>query len=69
MLVTRVPVPPGAALEFGKTPGTAYIVISGVMEFQVSRRSGMHVEYADHCRWESGPYGIPSLPGRWLDAS
>lgn len=67
VLVTRMTVPPGDDLAFVNTPGTAYIVLSGVMEVQVSRRSGMHVEYADPCGRVSGPDGIPLLPGSDAD--
>lgn len=54
--VTRLTVAPGADIVSSYTPHTAYIVLSGVLEFQQPLRGGFYMEYPALCQPENGVY-------------
>ena len=54
--VTRQTVSPGADVVSSHAPYTAYIVVSGAMEFQRPMRGGWHMEYPALCQPENGVF-------------
>jgi hypothetical protein len=56
VVVTRDTVAPGATVASSGAPNTAYIVVSGVLEFQQPLSGGFHLEHPAHCQPENGVF-------------
>lgn len=56
VVVTRQIIPPGESVASSEATHTAYIVVSGVMEFQQPPRGGVHLEHPALCQPENGVF-------------